>query len=507
VVVAPGYNRGVVEALRDALKEYPVVMLEAIADGWHISLTDEQLPEIIDRLVTEMTQPENVRAMVQRLSDEEKEALAFVTAQGQVKAHVLTRRYGQLRRLGAGRLEWEAAWRQPVSVAERLWFLGLIYRGYALGEGYHGEVFSVPPEIGRSLPAMDVVLPKFTVQPAAEPSLVRNQQDALARDVFVVLSHLRNHDVRAKEGVLARHELDRIRNRLTATDRPRLLFLQRVCVQAGLEHRESGMWQPTPRAAAWLKNSALTRQRTLFRAWLVDAGWNELCAMPSVRCEDTGWRHDPVLAREGLLGHLRDCPSAVWLEIESLVSAIYAVDPDFLRTDGDYGSWYIRDAQSGHYLLGFASWGRVEGALIRHLLEHALFWLGVVALGYAKGAERASRFLLTTTGAALLSQEELLSTGEDATQGQESAEPIKVRSDLTILVPPTASWYDRFLVERFARWEEERGGVACYAMDSHSVGRAVSRGTTTAQIQAFLVRATGNRVPERAQRALKTWGR
>jgi hypothetical protein len=481
-------------------------MLEAIADGWRVSLTDEQLPEIVDRLVAEMTQPESVRAVVQRLSDEEKQALAFVAAQGRVKVHVLTRKYGQVRRLGAGRLEWEAAWRQPASVAERLWFLGLIYRAYAVDEAYHGEVFDVPPEIRRILPPMDVALPVFSVRSTAEPSLLRDEGDSLARDVFVVLSHLRNHDVRAKEGVLAKHELDRIRNRLTGTERPRTLLLWRICEQAELVHREDGLWQPTQRAAMWLKRDALSRQWTLFQAWLKDAGWNELCAMPSVRCEDTGWRHDPVLARESLLRHLRECPLDVWLDIDSLVNAIHDTDPDFLRPDGDYESWYIRDAESGQYVVGFANWGEVEGALIRYLLEHALFWLGVVALGYPQQAERAAAFTVTEIGRALLFEQEAPAAGEGALPGQEPAKRIVLGSDLSVLVPSTASWYDRFLVERFARWVEEHEGATCYTLDDRSVERALSRGVTVPQIEAFLRRATGSRLPPKVQRALKAWG-
>ncbi len=496
------YNRGV-EALRDVLEEYPAVMLEAIADGWRVSLTDEQLPEIVDRLVAEMTQPEAVRATVQRLSEEQREALALVAAQGQVKAHVLTRKYGQVRRLGPGRLEWEAAWRQPVSVAEGLWFLGLICRTYAADAVYHGEVFAVPAEIRRILPPMDVVLPAFRVQPAVEPIIVKDEQDALARDIFVILSHLRNHDVRAKDGVLARYELDRIRNRLSAMDRPRLLLLWRVCEQAGLVHREDGTWQPTQRAAAWLNEDALSRRRMLFHTWLADAGWDELCAMPSVRCEDTGWRHDPVLARGALVRHLRRCPAGVWLEVNSLVTAIHETDPDFLRPDGDYGSWYIRDAQSGQYLLGFASWHRVEGALIRYLLEHALCWLGVVALGYPQESEQATAFRVTTTAAVLLSEESAPASGESVDESHAPAERIVVRRDLTILVPSGVSWYDRFLVERFARWVDEQGGVARYAMDTHSVKRALSRGVTVAQIEVFLKRATGKRVPIEVQRMLR----
>jgi len=348
-------------------------------------------------------------------------------------------------------------------------------------------------------------VPAFSVRSAAEPSLVRDELDALGRDVFVVLSHLRNHDVRARDAVLAKHELERIRNRLTSTHRQRLRLLWRICQQARLVHKEDGSWQPTESAATWLKGSGLSRRGALFQTWLADAGWNELCAMPSVRCEDTGWQHDPIRAREALLGHMGKCPLDVWLDIASLVSAIYDADPDFLRPDGDYDSWYIRDAESGNYLLGFASWDRVEGALIRYLLEQPLCWLGVVALGYAQGAERAAVFKLTATGSALLRQRQAPTIGEEAAPSQEPVQRIVLRPDLSILLPSAVSWYDRFLVERFATWVEDDEQRSRYRLDGDSVARALSRGVTVAQIQAFLRRATGDRVPVKVQRALKAW--
>ncbi|NIO71720.1 MAG: hypothetical protein GTN71_22490, partial [Anaerolineae bacterium] len=47
-------------------------------------------------------------------------------------------------------------------------------------------------------------------------------------------------------------------------------------------------------------------------------------------------------------------------------------DPDFQRPDGDYSSWYIRQADTGRYLSGFESWDQVEGALIAYLIAQPL---------------------------------------------------------------------------------------------------------------------------------------
>ncbi len=500
------YNVCVVSSLRDLLIEYPPIMLEAIAEGWRIALTDEQLPEIVDRLVAEMSDREALEAVVGRLSAAEQEALAFVVAKGQVRGHILGRKYGRIRHLGPGRLEWEQAWRNPDTPTEQLWFLGLIYRSFGVDEGYHGEIFIVPPEISNALPQMSPPLSAFRVEPTPIPAFVRDDRDGLAHDAFAILSHLRNHAVRAKRGALAKHELARVLPRLAIQDAERLRFLHHLCERGHLICTEEGLWQLTQRAAEWLRNGDIARCRSLYRAWLEDTDWNELCMMPSVRCESTGWRNEPVLARKGVVGHLGRCTAEVWFSVDSLVQSIHDVDPDFMRPDGDYDSWYIRDVGTGQYLMGYSNWDKVEGAFIRYLLQCPLLWLGVVAIGRRQEKGDAYGFMLTVRGAAILGLWEAASGEECSSRGLFS-DRFVMSPDFQVTVPLLASWYDRFLLERFSRWVGEQGGVAHYQIDAASLRLALEKGVTVRQIQTFLRRVTGGQVPEQVLRALQAWGR
>jgi hypothetical protein len=73
------------------------------------------------------------------------------------------------------------------------------------------------------------------------------------------------------------------------------------------------------------------------------------------------------------------------------------------------------------------------------------------------------------------------------------------------MVPRGASWYDRFLLERFAQWVDEKDGMARYRMDAGSVRACLSGGVTLEQILAFLRRVTGGRLPSGVVRALQSW--
>ena len=493
-------------ALRESLENYPAIMLEAIAEGWGLSLLDEQLPETVERLVSEMTDPAALARMTSQLSQHEQQALSYVVSLGEVKRHVMIRKYGGIRRLGPGRLEWEMAWREPTSAAEHLWFLGLIHRGFARDKQYHGEVFYIPEEIREALPALEVVEPVADLKRSPSPRNVLKDGDALARDIFVFLSHVRNHDVREKRGLLSRHELARIRKRLSSLEAPRLKFLHHLSERSELLGREAGIWQPTRHAAAWLKLQPLDRRRLLLSAWLDDETWNDLLHVPSLNCEDTGWSNSPVLARLAVVTWLREVSPETWLSTESLLATVRDLEPDFARPDGDYESWYIRDATSGQYLTGFHHWDEVEGAYIRYLLGHPLRWLGVTNVDADDGPDFPARFQVTADGAELLAAP----ASEREPVGGKPAAPqrtrhVEVEPDGRLVISLDASWYDRFILERFSEWLREQDRVAEYRITEQTVHTAAAEGIRARQIEAFLRDVTGDRLPSKLRRSIYLW--
>jgi hypothetical protein len=486
------------DTLRERLADYPPIMLEAIAEGWHISLTDERLEDIVERLAAEMVQPEAVASLLQRLSAPERAILAELAARDQTRSFVITRRYGDIRRLGSGRLEWERAWYDPATPLEHLWFLGLVFRDYGIDQDYRGEVLLIPPEIRAFLPAPVQQDKTLRVSPAPPPVRTIDEGDALAQDAFVLLSRVRNHAIRVHKGGLPAQEIARIAPRLRSRERLRLTFLQHLCVACGWIQPNDRLWSITQATADWLREGPTRRQRVLLQQWLRDPVWNELWQMPSLHCESTGWHNDPTAARRALLSYLVRCPTATWLSTQSLIQAIFALDPDFARPDGDYNSWYIRDARTGRYLTGFHNWDNVEGAWLRYLLEHPLRWLGVVTLGFSESSGAPSSFRITPTGGAILGV-------TDETDG--TTEPMIIQSSMDVWVPEGASWYDRFLLERIARWRGRESTGCHYVLERDSVRTGVGQGITTTQILSFLRRVTQNHLPHKVISLVKTWER
>jgi hypothetical protein len=182
------------------------------------------------------------------------------------------------------------------------------------------------------------------------------------------------------------------------------------------------------------------------------------------------------------------------------------VDPDFLRPDGDYRSWYVRDVTRGIYLRGFEHWDEVEGAMIGYVLRGPAYWLGATDLGVSvpgTGSESESArsvhrpadlFRITSTGSALLGQLR-------ARTPTWTAPTIKVLSDFRILAPHGTSCFDRFRLAFFAEWQASRPDYQ-YLITQQSLQRAVERGISPRRILAFLRIASSAAVPATVARHL-----
>ena len=489
--------------LEEALSAYSDAMLRAIAAQWQVAEDDaEALPA---RLAEAMRDPARLHAFVQSLEPEARAALARVAAAGgAIRGHLLTQAYGQVRRLGPRAIEREQPWRHPASPAERLWYGGLLFRRYGRLGNYHGEVYYIAKDLLGLLPLEAARPVGPALQPVAEAGPPRDEGWALTLDLETLLARLRLAPVESRDrtstarrrsmqpeaGRLAVALMSPLSPRWRGTPDPeRLALLEHLAVRTRLVSKHDGKVQVGNAARAWLQLGLFERQKLLFQAWESDPYWNELWRVPSLRCEPTGWRNDPRLPRAALLDALRHAPDG-WLRLADLIAALKATQPDLARPDGDYDSWYIRDASTGQYLQGFAHWHDVEGALIAHLVTRSLFWLGVVALA----GEPARAFRITAAGRALLGLAPAPACGSPPT--------IVVRSDLTVVVPPDASAYDRVRLERLARWTGRQGGDDLFQIDAESIWRAVNEGITAEQITAFLSRASRRPLPPAAVEAI-----
>jgi hypothetical protein len=483
--------------------------LGAIAQLWGLESLPRQRREAAAALVNRLLAPGELDRVWSILSRGERAALASLNAAGgQLPWPSFTRRWGQVRTMGPGRMDRERPWERPISHAERLWYWGLVFRVPAEGPTGLYEAAFLPEELRARLPACDAA-PEFRLESIAAPPAVVPATDDLLDDACTLLAYLQSRQVRpGPQGEWPAQVEAALARRWRVADPERGELLRHLVRQLGwLRVDRNGFLRPTPESAtAWLQLPTAQQRAALAAAWRDDPAWNDLWHVPTLRPDDTGsWRNDPLPARHAVLRHLGACAPGEWYAVGSLVNAIKELDPDFQRPDGDYEDWYIRDAATGKHLRGFQAWDLIEGALIRYLLAGPLHWLGLVDLGADEGTGLPARtpfrlvtaFRLSPAGAAFL---ELCETDPEP-----EPPPVVVQPDLTVRVP-AARRYDRFQLNRVADWV--RGGEHyVYRLTAGSLERAQQQGITLSRVTSFLERTSGEELSLTLKRALARWAR
>ncbi len=490
-----------VRTLKQCLLDCDLAMLRAIAERWGIELATNRHHDAAAELAARMTAPS---AQVEQLAcfiPAEREALAaLLAAEGQMPVGAFTRHFGEIRLMGPGRLERERPWDSPQGVAESLWYAGLIYRAFDEGPGSIQEVIYVPPELRSGLQTM--IAPQSTeiaplpVLPIDSP--IEPRPGCFNDDVCTVLAYAHQSALLpapCDEAWQRRQPL--LAEQLGEATRAFIELLLHLAERVGLLRLGEQRLRPNPdQAIGWLRACSFEQLRTVFKAWRDDATWNELWHVPGLRCEDTGsWQNDPLIARQTLLDYLALAQTGQWHSLDGLINTIKAQRPDFQRPGGDYDGWYIRDAQTGDYLRGFASWDKVDGALLRYLLAAPLTWLDVVQLS---GSQTPIAFRLTESGAALLGKGEPPKERGDGRFEVDANGTVRVGS---------ARRYERFQLSRVADWlgKENDGRSLIYQIRPSSLQRARYQRIGVERVIRFLEESAAAPVPDILLQALRRW--
>jgi hypothetical protein len=490
------------KSLHTCLADHDRTTLLTIARLRGVEAVQKSREDLASSLARELLQPGSVSRVLKELSPEEREALEAIIAEGgRMKEPPLVRSFGEVRRLGELQLQRLKPWENPAGPAEDLYYRGLIFRGYDIVGAYHGPILFIPPDLLALLPSGQRAETSFQPEVVPQPSSRKASSFSILEESLTYLSFLQKEAVKPKDGEpLPVVVKARLSAELGFHDEVelRLAFLHQVCREAKLIGLRRGQLKPLPGVRSWLRASRARQLKALFDAWAGSSRWNELWHVRSLRPEPSGWRNDPRLARQAVLGHLRGCPSETWVSVRSMTSFIRQSDPDFQRPDGDYSSWHIRDSETGEDLAGFENWFRVEGSLIAHLISHPLNWLGVLDMSFGE-KDQPSSFFITALGAHLLGM-------SPSPPPEPPAQPLVVGSDFQVLASPEVSLNHRFHLARFAELES-RDVVNIYRITRESVWAALDGGIPVGSILSFLQRASGGKAPQNVLRTLGEWAK
>jgi len=492
------------------LAEYPDILLQVLAELRNAFLDDAGSREkAIELLAAQLTDPTSVQMAYQEAVDDApavEEAVSLLLREhGELAEAHFSRQFGAIRQMGPAKLERETPWLYPESVAELLYYNGLIGRGFK-GAGQHAHtIVYLPSDITPWLPHPQnpAAVAGLPVRPVVPPPVARQMlaDDSFLEDAGTLLGFVHTERLRLANGSPHPDDIDRLVQRFRlpiANDTPelniRLALLLHLANRLGWLKREGESVQLTGnRVRAFLDITRGEQRRSLFLAWRDSPEWNDLCRTPELECADTGtWRNDPLQTRSALLRLLGQLQPGIWYAQDDLTRAIQEVEPDFQRPTGSYDTWYIRNSSTQEFLKGFAQWDQVEGALLRFLLSGPLHWLAAFDLAEPSAGDDLL-VSLSGWGARWL--------GHDVPEPHDPARrAVTVGEDFTLTLATGMPLADRFRVERFAQWQASYPHYT-YQINQRSLKRASEEGIAAQQILDFL-KLHGAQVPERVMGAL-----
>jgi hypothetical protein len=496
------------------LADYPNTLLQVLAELRNAFIegvdTREQAVKLLAAQVTDPTSVQMAYQEVTDMADDAARAIELLLKEGGelVEAH-FSREFGSIRQMGPAKLERETPWLYPESVAEVLYYYGLIGRGFKGAGANARTIVYLPSDVAPWLPhpqnpALAEALPLRPVSPPPASRTIPTD-DSFLQDMGTLLGFLHTERLRFGSSGPNAEDVDRLVQRFQfpfGTEdtllNTRLALLLHLANRLGFLRRgEQEVIQLTGnRVRAFLDKTRAEQRQALWEAWRDSAEWNDLCRTPGLECTETGaWRNDPLQTRATLLTLFAKLQPGIWYSRRDVIQAIKQTEPDFQRPTGDYETWYIRNPSTQEFLKGFDQWEAVEGALIRFLLGGPMHWLAAVDLAEPSAGDD-QLISLSPWGARWL--------GHEVPQPHEALRPgLTIGEDFTITLAPGASLADRFRVERFAQWQASYPQFV-FQINQRSLKRAADGGITPQQVIDFLKSHTAQ-VPDRVISALQRY--
>lgn len=481
-------------SINRTLKDNDPALLPVLAAVWEVKAGDLSHNETVDRLTEAMLTPEKADKVWAKLDDPQRGALqTLLSLGGKMPMAKFERLFGVIRQMGAAGIERERPHENPATVAEALFYRGLVAQAFEHGETGARAIVYIPDEFKDVLPTHKTAYEKLESPPAEAPAGVKpiadvtNIQQAntsIVDDLTTLLASLQLNAAAVTDDSdiqLAPADRDALSPHLLIADANRTAFLFSTGLSLDLIDIQGGRAYPKrAEARRWLSASRGTQIRQLAEAWQTSDFYRDLWHVPGLFPDNIDG-YDPTIARDAVIALLGDLvPTSEWWSLDAFIASVKETEPDFQRPDGVYDSWYIRNAAE-EFLTGFESWDAVEGALLEFYLLGPMHWLGLVDL-----ADEAVR--LTAYGRSFLGT----APWRDQPDAEEKA---ALQPDGVVLISRRASRIDRFQLARFTTWGRPAGlndnRPYSYALDEKGLRRAAEQGIHAEHITSFLTRVTG----------------
>ena len=471
--------------ISQSLQGKDLQFLQQIAERWGVELQAQDLRSSIQHLSREMNHKNLFLEILDVMDDHTKDAVREISANdGKIPWAIFTRKYGDIRVMGAARRERERPDLNPINVTETLWYSAIVGKAFFNLQKEPLEYAYLPDEFMQFLSGEEPPLPvgQFRGRPAT----------SLEKQVIIpITDEILDHLTTLLAAIRTEQPLEAIpwRN----PDIP-LSFLLSLAQAAALIDEKSQI-QPK-QVRQFMESSRAKALKDLVQAWM-DGPFNDLRQLPGLIFEGQ-WQNPAQETRSYILHELKQLPSRAWWSLTAFVESIRQENPDFQRPAGDYDSWYIRRQDREEYLRGIRYWPELDGGVIRQIISRHMHWLGLVELGAIEQDGSPTAFHFSDWAEALME-------GEHTPDLPIEREFFKIRSDGSIHIPRLTSRALRYQVARFSHLIHEETDHYVYQIRAESLAAAQKAGLKVEQFAGLLQKHGDKPIPPSVFTMLENW--
>jgi hypothetical protein len=481
-----------------SLQKHDLGHIRIVAELWGIELDANESESAAKELSASLLDLELLTEILEALNPEAQAALeALLAKNGRIPLAEFTRRFGDIREMGAGKRDREKPHLNPNSTAEVLFYRALLARAFFNTPNGLQEFAFIPDDLLQLIQHGERNGTWLTAQETSEEDEVEEQEIAIEPPNFVENSEVLGRPASPGEKAHPIPAIDFLLDDATTMLAALRLGIEVPDIQIPAQVLEGFLKSakiilkagPKPeKVKIFLEAPRETAMQMLADAWLESDTFNELRQLPGLTFEGE-WKNQPLVTREFLLNLLDAIPEGKWWSLTAFIRAIKTKYPDFQRPAGDYDSWFIKRAADGEYLRGFAYWDQVDGTLIRYFITKILYWLGQVDLAAPEEDAEPTAFRVVS--------EKIKTKNED--------EKVVVRSNGQIAVPRLAPRAVRYQIARFCEWDNLKANAYQYRITPASLKRAGGQGLKIEHLLALTAKHASGGIPPVLVKALKRW--
>jgi hypothetical protein len=470
-----------------SLQKYDLGHIRILAGLWGLELDSNETDAALKELCASLLDPDLLAEILETLSAEARNALeSLVAKNGRIPWAEFTRRFGDIREMGAGKRDRENPHLNPISTAEILYYRAMLARAFFNTANGPQEFAYIPDDL-------------FILMNRKEREERKEEKEknlAPLADLAVKSEPLgrpaspgeKAHPIPANDFILddATTLLAALRLGIDPPEMGVPLQVLEGFLRAAKIILKSG---PKPeKVKAFLEASRHDALQMLADAWLDSESFNELRQLPGLVFEGE-WQNQPAVTREFMLNLLDAIPEGKWWSLSAFIRDVKVKYPDFQRPAGDYDSWFIKRETDGEYLRGFAHWDQVDGSLVRYFITAVLLWLGQVELAAPEEGGEPTAFRVIS--------EKIKVRNEDG--------KLIARSNGQIAVPRFAPRTVRYQMARFCEWNEAKEDGYHYSIMPSSLKKAGEQGLKVEHLLSLLAKHATGGIPPVLVKALKRW--